>query len=301
MARNPPTVFPPPEAAAARTGFLDPSRIPALELVHAAVDHFQAGGDAARRCHRHRVYHLVVVTAGTGSFLVDDAVIPVTQPTLFCLSPEQPHCFARRAGDDTIYSEITFQPRAQGPAPDWSALISALVGESVHIPSVGPVRADVAAELRALIARMVHPTWAGHPHLGVLVQGFLCEALFAVWRCVVADAAAAPAVDPLERARRWMEGHLDRSVMLDEFAAVAELSPKHFGRAFKQRFGVTPVRYHQQACLERAAMLLRTTDHPIKRIADWCGFEDVAYFTRRFGRHHGQTPAAYRRQQVQVA
>jgi AraC-like DNA-binding protein len=46
--------------------------------------------------------------------------------------------------------------------------------------------------------------------------------------------------------------------------------------------------------MERAELLLITTDMPIKSISDALGYEEVSYFNRLFKDKIGKTPLNYR-------
>jgi AraC-like DNA-binding protein len=72
-------------------------------------------------------------------------------------------------------------------------------------------------------------------------------------------------------------------------------SPDHFRRVFRRATGRTPVAFHNRARLDLAAGALRTTDHPIKAIAERCGLPDLYYFSKLFKRAHGLPPGEYRR------
>ncbi|MDA3959363.1 MAG: AraC family transcriptional regulator [Planctomycetota bacterium] len=287
---------------------------PALVPVHASIDdRIRGAGGQIRGEHCHAVFHAVVVTAGRGSFMLDGEVVPVTGPTLFLVDPWVPHSFQRAAGDDTVYSEVTFEARARGapslaesrdapPADEvvrdtggWSALVTAWSGAPAPLAAVTALPQDVAGGLRAAIAPLADPLLPQHPMGAALAQGYVAQTLFLLWRELVA-AQTGPVDDDLDRARRFLDGATHRPVELGEVAAVAGLSAKHFGRAFKARFGVTPVAYHRAAALRRAATMLRSTVLPIKHIAEACGFGDVHYFSRRFTSRYGMPPGGYRRE-----
>lgn len=79
-----------------------------------------------------------------------------------------------------------------------------------------------------------------------------------------------------------------------DMAGAAGLSQAHFARAFKKTFGVSPYGYLLTRRLERAAALLRSTDH---RVADICmevGLTGVGSFTTSFKRMFGLSPTEYR-------
>jgi AraC-like DNA-binding protein len=77
-------------------------------------------------------------------------------------------------------------------------------------------------------------------------------------------------------------------------ARAAHVSPAHFSREFKRTFGETPHQYLLTRRLERAAELLRKTDHTVAQICFDVGLTSVGSFTSSFGRAYGMTPTAYR-------
>ena len=74
------------------------------------------------------------------------------------------------------------------------------------------------------------------------------------------------------------------------------LSYSHFRKLFRDYFHTAPHRYVLRARLTKASVLLRESNHPVKRIAAEVGIDDLQYFTRLFTTHRGISPARYRRQ-----
>ena len=72
------------------------------------------------------------------------------------------------------------------------------------------------------------------------------------------------------------------------------LSPAHFSREFRKAFGETPHQYLLTRRLQRAAELLRHTDHAVADICMRVGLESVGSFTSSFRRIYGMTPTQYR-------
>jgi AraC-like DNA-binding protein len=55
-----------------------------------------------------------------------------------------------------------------------------------------------------------------------------------------------------------------------------------------------PNKYIQSKRIERAQLLLLSTNNSLKQIAEKVGLENVSYFTRIFKSHTGKTPGAFR-------
>jgi AraC-like DNA-binding protein len=77
-------------------------------------------------------------------------------------------------------------------------------------------------------------------------------------------------------------------------ARAAHVSPAHFSREFKTAFGETPHQYLLTRRLERAAELLRNTDHSAAAVCFSVGLNSVGSFTTSFGKIYGLSPTAYR-------
>lgn len=82
---------------------------------------------------------------------------------------------------------------------------------------------------------------------------------------------------------------------LAQLAGTARLSKYHFVRAFKASTGLPPHRYLVQLRIDRARILLETTNLSITEIAAQVGYDDPGYLARLFRGHFGMTPAKYRR------
>jgi AraC-like DNA-binding protein len=106
--------------------------------------------------------------------------------------------------------------------------------------------------------------------------------------------AFAPPARHLLRAKDAADSRYFEPLSVDELARVAGLSRAHFSRAFRREFGESPHAYLLTRRLERAAMLLRTTDRSVSDICFSVGLHSVGSFTTSFTRMYGASPTAYR-------
>jgi AraC-like DNA-binding protein len=108
--------------------------------------------------------------------------------------------------------------------------------------------------------------------------------------------AFVPPARHLLRAKDLADARYFDSLDVDQLARAAGLSRAHFSREFKQTFGESPHAYLLTRRLERAAALLRTTDHSVTEICLSVGLRSLGSFTTSFKRMFGVSPTAYRAQ-----
>jgi AraC-like DNA-binding protein len=103
-----------------------------------------------------------------------------------------------------------------------------------------------------------------------------------------------PTARHLLRARDLADAHYVELLTVATLASAAGMSPGHFSRTFKRVFGESPHQYLLTRRLERAAMLLCTTDWAVADICFAVGAGSVGSFTTSFHRMYGRSPSAYR-------
>ena len=101
--------------------------------------------------------------------------------------------------------------------------------------------------------------------------------------------------DPIGRTLDWAIAHLDESVTVESLAGQAMLSPRSFARRFRAATGTTPMQWLLRQRVLHAQRLLETSDLPVERVAERCGFGTATALRVHFRRFVGTTPMAYRR------
>ncbi|MBW4579468.1 MAG: AraC family transcriptional regulator [Tildeniella nuda ZEHNDER 1965/U140] len=87
-----------------------------------------------------------------------------------------------------------------------------------------------------------------------------------------------------------MHEHLHQNLKLSDLSAIAQLSPYHFLRLFKQQMKVTPHQYILRCRVEQAKHLLQHSQLSLAEIAVRVGFCDQSHLTRSFKHIFGVTP-----------
>jgi AraC family transcriptional regulator len=102
---------------------------------------------------------------------------------------------------------------------------------------------------------------------------------------------------PIARLRKvedYVRAHLIESISLEALAKLAELSPFHFSRVFKQSTGMTPLQFVIRERMLRAQQLIRETSRSLIEIALEVGYTSPSHFARVFRRTVGMAPTEFR-------
>ncbi len=108
-------------------------------------------------------------------------------------------------------------------------------------------------------------------------------------------ASQEPLREPLREVRRHILENLADDLSIEELAAHAHMSPRHFARSFRAETGVTPARYVESVRLEAARRTLEDTSLSVAAVAHTCGFGTPETLRRVFLRSLGVGPTEYRR------
>jgi AraC family transcriptional regulator len=100
---------------------------------------------------------------------------------------------------------------------------------------------------------------------------------------------------------RYLRANLPHRVRVEDLARQVSLSVSRFASAFKTSFGTTPHWHIIHMRLELAQVLMLTTADPLSQIALACGLADQTHLSKLFRRELGETPGAWRRQNLSDA
>ena len=99
----------------------------------------------------------------------------------------------------------------------------------------------------------------------------------------------------INRVIALVEGDLGRRYGIADLAKLAIMSERTFVRAFERTTGMSPGHWMQQLRIRRAEELLESTDMPVARVSEACGFASPVTFRQAFVQKRGVPPAQWRR------
>ncbi len=158
-----------------------------------------------------------------------------------------------------------------------------------RLPGADPKSYDTFAQTSDYVARYRNMAlWEKMELRGamlMMMSQFIKEAKPRIW---TSD-------ERMKRVLRHIHEHISDEIDVEELANVASITKPYFIRLFKQEFGLSPIQYVNRKKVERAQLLLFTTDSYVKEVAYKLGFSDHSYFIRLFRKITGITPQEYRK------
>ncbi|MFZ2656305.1 MAG: AraC family transcriptional regulator [Victivallales bacterium] len=269
--------------------------------LHVSIDAIhlrRAGGRASE--HRHDIYHVILYGESRGDFSINGRILPAEQGVLVLSSPGEGHFFPPVLKGMMKYSEFTFSyvsAKGKHLGIPFKELLSMHSGiDLLHRDNVMKLNSDQYGELNRVLAGIseIKESSSGIRHIQFYrniaeLFNFLTLSYAAV-DLPVEDSPSAG----LSRARDYIHANYGKKIRIAKIAEIACLSKGHFQRAFKKKFGISPVGYINEHRISAARTLLCTTPYPCAEIAERAGFEDIFYFSKVFKKISGTSPAAYR-------
>lgn len=93
--------------------------------------------------------------------------------------------------------------------------------------------------------------------------------------------------------REYIEAHVHEPIKVSQLAAVANVHPVYFARAFKASCGMSVLRYIRQRRVSAAAAVLGKKPVRLVDVANQFGFADQSHFTRVFREEFGASPSKF--------
>jgi len=95
----------------------------------------------------------------------------------------------------------------------------------------------------------------------------------------------------LTRAIHWIRGHYDRTLRVEELAAMATMSVTSFHRHFRAVTSMTPIQFQKQIRLHEARARLLVEPGDVTGVGFAVGYDSPSQFSREYRRMFGVPPS----------
>jgi AraC-like DNA-binding protein len=93
---------------------------------------------------------------------------------------------------------------------------------------------------------------------------------------------------------KYVENHFDSIASVNSIAEACHINSQYLSRLFQRYAQCTPQEYVNRLKMNKAGVLLLTTELPISRVGELVGYKDQYHFSRNFKKYYGTSPRAYR-------
>ncbi len=94
--------------------------------------------------------------------------------------------------------------------------------------------------------------------------------------------------------KKYIREHMNETINICDVADELHFNPHYLMRSFKNKTGLSIMKYITKIRLDTSKKLLAETQLSIKEIASLSGYSDYSYFTRVFRKETGISPTKYR-------
>jgi AraC-like DNA-binding protein len=101
-----------------------------------------------------------------------------------------------------------------------------------------------------------------------------------------------------EEIRSFLDSSLEEKMTLEKISKALDLSVSHIIRIFKHQYGMSPMKYFNQAKVNYACRLLINTNYSIEYISELLHFSEPEYMSKCIKKQTGLSPLQYRKNKL---
>jgi len=278
-----------------------------LHLVMLNVGYCHHDGDWNWKDVKSPFARLYYVTEGSAQVVMPDGVHTLTPHHLYLIPPNTlhsdictsvfdhyyVHIYEDPNFDSNIFDDMDF-PFEVEEFPEDAGLMKRLLelNPQMRLPQSNPQSYDNQSSLFSNIQVSLNRSFPDRLESRGILYVFGARFL----RCAKPKEQATDS--RIRKTLKYIRHHLSEPIDVGTLSEQVFLTKDHFIRLFRKQTGVTPNVYVTDRKMERAELLLLSTDMPLKQIAHDLGYDDMSYFIKIFKKYAHATPQQYRDQRA---
>ena len=240
--------------------------------------------------HAHSSYEFIIPITSLAIIKLDENTLPVEFNKLMPINPEQDH------GSPEQYKNCQLL--------GWhididlvKSIAKAMYGKSAAIFSNDFI--PVSKELHLLLGWFMEEYKHKQAGMSLVLDTLAAQLVITLLRQVrnscsyMTEKHILSANPNIERTIEYLNDNYQSHFSLQNVADIANLSPYHFLRLFKNQTGKTPYAYLVDIKIEKAKEMLRSKKHTVTEVCFLCGFNNASHFATLFKKKVGVTPSDY--------
>lgn len=250
--------------------------------------------------HTHPEYEIILVMKSRGTRYVGDHIADFFPGDLCLFGPNLPHTFYNKhmpADREVHQVVIQFDENCLGVGffdkPQFASIRNLLERAQHGLAFSGPLRDLAEKKIKAMVNVDDAEAVAGL----ISVLGLLSKAITYELLSVQKQIAASVQKDTARMTvvYHYLLDNFRNDIVLEDIAAIANLSVSAFCRYFKQHTRKTLSEFVNDLRIGYACSLLQQKNLSVLQVCFESGFNNISYFNRRFKRQTGVSPLFYQK------
>ena len=256
------------------------------------------------RMNRHSYFEVLYLCSGSANCHIQDRLLPFNEGDLAIIGSTLYHRIECQSSSPLTLAAMFFDPdiiRCDG-ASDSTEYLTPFLLQDTDFPHIVPAETGVPRQVLDMMLRIRSERPASSPRSRLALKTYLKMLLMHLVDQYAQYAGTVEtfqrqqqALDRLRPLFRYLGENCGNCIQVGQAARICGMSESHFMSVFKRVTGLSFVTYINHYRVERAQVLLATTDRSIADISQRVGFCDQSYFGTIFRRTVGMTPVTYRR------
>ena len=253
--------------------------------------------------HHHTAFEITMVLSGSGKYSTKATQFNFTEGDIFFFSTDEFH-WIESLESNAEFINIHFEPRyiwSENFGFSNKELIKIFFSRKKNPLNKIPNTSEVSQIIRDLMFRIEKEISTKKPEYETMLKIHLVNILVEIIRSYEGQLSqfeisySTESLKYMEAALNYIDEYLDTELTLEVLADVAHMSKTYFCGQFRKLNGISPWEYITIKRIERAIMLIESTNLSRLEIALKCGYNNTSNFYYAFKRITGKTPGDYKK------
>ncbi|UKS25318.1 helix-turn-helix domain-containing protein [Paenibacillus sp. HWE-109] len=233
-------------------------------------------------------YRMLLIIGGEGKCVIDGQWLPLQRGRCCLLRPGTYTAAGVSSGEGLAWYDLTFEaaPYEQKNLGTWGDISHGSKFWCAEVP-------DHSLAQAVDLAKRLYMDRGSEEHLARFRLNVVFQELLYWVMKDLGNETAGQTKERIARITDYMERHFQDNLSRDSLAEMAGMSPEYFSRMFRKETGRTLSEYLTSIRINHAKRELIRGEASIGWIAEYAGYGEQYYFSRKFKQEVGVSPTAY--------
>lgn len=253
--------------------------------------------------HWHEEIEVIIVLDGSCNYRVDLESFTITKGDILMISPQKLHSLSIIPNEQMIWASFVFNINMlKSYTTDGTLLkyIAPILNHNHELPIL--IKDDISCydKLFKVIEDIIYCYYEKNIAYELELKSLIFHFFSLLYKNNLIEkqknknSLTVNTTDKIKLVLNYINEHYSEDISINTLSNICEYSEYHFMRFFKKHIGLTCIQYINNFRLEKASILLTSTNSPIMDISLEVGFDNLSYFNKLFKRKYNLTPKEFR-------